>query len=153
MRIYCKSTIAAGSLVAGPVALYVRFVENPGLPVMAFLHVAAFAIILAALIWRRNPGFGLVLVGMGLNMLVILSNGGRMPVVAYDGQLGTLWQTATNDTHLAFLADQPYLGYASLGDVLFAIGIVTAVMFAVRGRIGNRRTPSGPTLKTNRISA
>jgi len=147
MKTYSKTTIAVGSLIAGPTALYVRFVENPGLSVIALLYVAAFAIILAILVWQRNPGFVLVLVGMGLNMLVILSNGGRMPVVAYSGEVGNLWQPATEDTHLTFLADQPYLGYSSPGDVLFAIGIVAVVVFATRGWVRYRSNRSGPALE------
>ena len=136
-----------GIFMAAPIALYVRIVGNPGLFAMALACLGAAIIVFALLGWRRNPGFGVVLTGITLNVIAVLSNGGRMPVVNYNGEnYGTLWQPATEDTRFVFLVDQDYLGYASWGDVLIGLGLAAVVLVALsqRLRIGLRSAQPSP---------
>jgi len=138
----------AGIALATPIALYVRFVDNPGLGVMALACLGATLIFFALYAWRRNTGYGISLAGVVLNGLVILANGGRMPVVSYHSDYyGTLWQPATSQTHYVFLADQPFFGYASFGDIVIVVGVVVVVASALYGRLRGERPLVRPLLQ------
>jgi hypothetical protein len=133
--------------ITTPIALYVRFVGNPGLLAMALACLGAAVIVLALCGWRRNPGYAIELTGLTLNAIVILANGGRMPVVSYNrDDYGALWQPATADTRYVFLADQPFLSYASWGDVLIGLGLLVVVAYALAGRFRSRLPSSQPRL-------
>jgi hypothetical protein len=123
------------------------------------LYVAAMVCLVAGMAAnRRIVGIELVLVGLVLNALVILVNGGAMPVSAdalrlvgrYDfalqldavGPIGHA-QLATPDTRLRFLADiiplssVPFFQtVASVGDLLIAAGVLIIFYF------GTLRPPS-----------
>lgn len=98
---------------------------------------------------RSNKGFILILVGVFMNFLVIVLNGGRMPVslsaasVLDSGYIDALKHslyakhTALNQsTHLGFLGDiipisKPYprTQIISLGDVIMNIGIFIFIQY------------------------
>lgn len=74
---------------------------------------------------RARAGVMLVLCGLMLNGLVITANAGTMPVVGMPATLhpaGPMWEAATPDTRLAFLADQAQLGLFSIGDLVMLLG-------------------------------
>lgn len=95
--------------------------------VLAFGSIAAVALASA-----RLPGVPLIAAGAGLNLLVVIANGG-MPVdpaavVAAGGRMPTdpLHLELTTSTALALLADviplPPVRGVYSIGDVVLTIG-------------------------------
>jgi hypothetical protein len=116
------------------------------------LYLAALACLVGGMAAnRRIVGMELVLAGLVLNALVILANGGAMPVSAdalrlvgrYDfalqlGAVGPIGhaQLATPDTRLRFLADiiplspVPFFQtVASVGDLLIAAGVLVIFYF------------------------
>ena len=138
----------AGIAIAAPVGLYVRFVDNPGVVAMALACFGAALILLALFGWRRNPGYGVILTGLTLNAIVILANGGRMPVVDFDSDnYGSLWQPATVETRYVFLADQQFLGYASVGDIAIGAGLAVVLLSALHRRLHGARPAAEPVLQ------
>lgn len=106
-------------------------------------------VLLLVVCWgnRRQPGFWLLTIGLAMNLLVIVSNGGFMPIspqtasqlvpagVLDSIQLGNRFGYGkdvlllTEATHLPFLADRlllpdglPYQTAFSIGDVFIAFG-------------------------------
>jgi hypothetical protein len=70
-----------------------------------------------------------VLLGMVCNALVIISNGGFMPVVGLRPGFKPLlpcWisQVSVREAHLRLLADQRSLQYCSIGDVFLISGVL-----------------------------
>ncbi len=107
-----------------------------GLPIWALISTV-FAISVAR---SGNRGLQLVGVGVLLNLLVVLANGG-MPVDASAATLGALdsdfYHAASSATHLLWLGDVlrlPLLGgdlLLSAGDVLLLLGVEVAIIEAV----------------------
>ena len=120
-----------------------------------FIYVASTFVVMAALLRNlRLRGLGIIAIGAGLNLLVIVANGGFMPSSAH------VWLELTGvaavpvahysnvvligpDTLLPFLGDifvfprpLPMATAFSVGDALIALG---AVVFLVSGM----RQPSG----------
>ena len=110
--------------------------------------VAYGLLVLLAVVNRHLPGSSYLLAGTGANALVIVANGGRMPVseaaihiAARDAERGVALNTLlaeqslthellTPDTRLPWLADIiplphpfPFPSVASPGDVLIALGL------------------------------
>lgn len=103
---------------------------------------------------RNNPGFILILIGVFLNFLVMVINGGRMPVsltaasVLDPGYIEALKHslyakhTALNhSTHLGFLGDiipitKPYprTQIISIGDIVMNIGIFIFIQYLMLQR-------------------
>jgi hypothetical protein len=74
--------------------------------------------------WVR-AGVLLMLCGLILNALVTDANAGTMPVVGMPSTLhpaSPMWQAASADTRLRFLADQARLGLFSVGDIVMIFG-------------------------------
>jgi uncharacterized protein DUF5317 len=104
-----------------------------------YVYVLALA---AIVVWTiahfdRLPGVWLITAGAATNLLVIIVNGGRMPVaaelagsLARHGNLGQ-YTVMSSATHLNFLADWIWLNPSpeaySPGDVLVALGLAIAV--------------------------
>jgi len=113
------------------------------------------ALVIIALLWRLHGGLALacamwilaffylrslpprlkslpvawfsVLFGMVCNALVIISNGGLMPVVGVHRGLAPLlcsWTLQGSAHHFTILADQAALNYCSIGDVFVLSGAV-----------------------------
>ena len=128
-------------------------------------HAVLAAVLLANL---RRPGMAWLLVGMGLNLLVMAANGGLMPVSpetlvrggrehvlaqppapAGDGASSGVIQRKKNvvlreeETRLALLSDRLIVpghpGAFSAGDVLIAVGIVLALWATGAGRRAGHR--------------
>ena len=98
---------------------------------------------------RKNPGFILIIIGVFLNFLVMVVNGGRMPVSidaasvlepqyveALKQTLYAKHQMLTNSTNLVFLGDiiplsKPYprTQIISIGDVIMNIGIFVFIQY------------------------
>ena len=110
-----------------------------------YVYVLSLAAIGAwtAVHWRRLPGVWMVTLGSALNLLVIVANGGRMPVapeLAGSALLdrGTIGQYTVmgSGTQLNLLGDwirmYPILEAYSVGDVLIALGLAIVVFLSVR---------------------
>ena len=79
--------------------------------------------------WVR-VGVLLMLFGLMLNAVVTDANAGAMPVVGMPSKLhpaNPMWQVATPNTRLPFLADQAKLGLFSIGDLMVLPGGVLIV--------------------------
>lgn len=109
-----------------------------------FAYVAALAAIVlwTVLHWERLPGIQLVSAGAALNLLVIVANGGRMPVapefaasLVRHGDVGQ-YTVMGPGTNLNLLGDwislYPVPETYSLGDVLIGLGLAIVVFLAVR---------------------
>jgi hypothetical protein len=71
-----------------------------------------------------------VLCGLMLNGSVTAANSGTMPVVGMPSTLhpaSPMWQAATLQTRLPFLADQARLGMFSIGDLVMLFGGILIV--------------------------
>ena len=98
---------------------------------------------------RNNPGFIIIIVGVFLNFLVMVINGGRMPVsveaaaVLDPGYIEVLKESLyakhtmlTSTTHLGFLGDvipitdpYPRTQIISIGDIVMNIGIFFFIQY------------------------
>jgi hypothetical protein len=98
---------------------------------------------------RKNPGFILIFIGVFLNFLVMVVNGGRMPVsvesaaVLDPGYIAALKESLyakhtmlTSTTHLGFLGDvipisdpYPRTQIISIGDIIMNIGIFFFIQY------------------------
>lgn len=113
-----------------------------------YVYAASLAVIVLWTVWhlRRLPGVWLVTLGAALNLLVVLANGGRMPVdatlaaqqlggiLAEHGHIGQ-YTVMGADTQLGFLGDWMSLGPLpeaySPGDVLIAMGIALVILISL----------------------
>ena len=71
-----------------------------------------------------------MLCGLISNAFVIHANAGIMPVLGMPSRLhvpSPLWQAATSNTRLLFLADQARLGLFSIGDLVLLFGGILVV--------------------------
>ncbi len=111
-----------------------------------YVYTAAFAGLVAWTAWniKRLPGVWVVTVGAAMNLIVILANGGRMPVAPVLAGLGGLVQRGHigqyvlmgPSTNLNWLADWigfpwPFGSAYSPGDLVTAVGIGITVLLAV----------------------
>lgn len=119
-------------------------------------HGTAFALLLIVL-WYNRKLLGILVIGIGslANILVMMVNGGMMPVSSQllknTGELSSsleLLKSGTDGKHvlinettkLKFLADiiemPPFLGWlmpiVSIGDLVVAVGTFLLVLFAVK---------------------
>lgn len=98
---------------------------------------------------RKNPGFILIFIGVFLNFIVMVLNGGRMPVsveaaaVLDPGYIQALKESLyakhamlTSNTHLGFLGDvipisdpYPRTQIISIGDIIMNIGIFFFIQY------------------------
>ncbi|MFJ5759591.1 DUF5317 domain-containing protein [Neobacillus sp. NPDC093182] len=98
---------------------------------------------------RKNPGFILIFIGVFLNFIVMVLNGGRMPVsveaaaVLDPGYIQALKESLyakhtmlTSTTHLGFLGDvipisdpYPRTQIISIGDIIMNIGIFFFIQY------------------------
>ena len=112
-----------------------------------YVYVLSLAAIGAwtAVHWRRLPGVWIVTVGSALNLLVIVANGGRMPVAPELAGSALLDRGAIGqytlmgpDTHLNWLGDwvalRPLPEAYSPGDLLIAIGIALVILVTLHRR-------------------
>ncbi|HEX7138179.1 MAG TPA: DUF5317 domain-containing protein [Vicinamibacterales bacterium] len=113
-----------------------------------YVYAASLALIVLWTVWhlRLLPGVWMVTLGGALNLIVVLANGGRMPVdailaasqlggiLAHRGHIGQ-YTVMGPDTHLGFLGDWLSLGplpeVYSPGDVLIARGIALVILISV----------------------
>jgi len=126
------------------------------------IALGAAYIVLLAVLWlnRHRPWLPLVLAGTALNTLVILANGGRMPVSpqalrSAGGVAGAL-RSGTDVFHVLAGPGTPLwmlgdiigldlrdMGWAvSLGDVLMALGIAGYLQWAMNEQQGDRPAPA-----------
>lgn len=117
---------------------------------------------------RKNPGFMLILIGVFLNFLVMVINGGRMPVsveaaaVLDPGYIEALKDSLyakhtmlNSSTYLGFLGDvipisdpYPRTQIISIGDILMNIGIFFFIQFLmVYHPLTKKVTAAPPLLK------
>jgi len=128
--------------------------QRAALP-FAFPAVLVALAVFAAWNWRL-PALPLIAAGAALNALVVIVNGGRMPIplglVRSIGgphaaaQLAAAWSAGTYTildahTHLAWLADVmllpgPLPRALSLGDIVLMVGLATAILLLL-----NRSSP------------
>jgi hypothetical protein len=121
------------------------------------LYVASTALVLLAVLRNlRIPGLPLVALGAICNLAAIVANGGYMPTtpgaLAVLGAVeGTVYSNSAvmTDPRLPVLTDIfamppeiPFANVFSVGDVLIGLGIMVAVVAAMRGTRGRRRTRS-----------
>jgi hypothetical protein len=114
-----------------------------------YLYVLALAVIVGWTAWHVNRvrGIWLISAGAALNLIVILANGGRMPVApelatAMGGRTTVGQYTLMgSQTNLNILGDWIKLGPISqaysLGDVLIAVGLAIVVFLAIRNPIAD----------------
>ena len=110
-----------------------------------YVYAVSLAGLVAWTIWHiaRMPGVWLVSAGAGLNLIVVLANGSRMPVapelarsLVVRGHVGQ-YVVMSADTRLNWLADWigvpgPLGGAYSPGDVVIAVGIALVAWLATR---------------------
>jgi len=112
------------------IGMRVAFMAFPSIWLAAGLWLVAGAIVAGwAHLLRKQaiPIHGAVAVGIGAfsNGLVMVANGGVMPVIGMSPELDSgAWRSADHGGHLLFLADRMTLGGASFGDLLIACGIL-----------------------------
>lgn len=118
--------------------------------VSGFIYIAVYVLGLLFLFMnRKNPGFIFILIGVFLNFLVMVINGGRMPVsidaasVLEPGYVEALKQSLyakhqmlTSSTKLGFLGDiiplsdpYPRTQIISIGDVIMNIGVFVFIQY------------------------
>ena len=107
-------------------------------------HPAIWLCESCAILWLvvravRSPlvraGVLLMLCGLMLNAVVTDANAGVMPVVGMPSSVrpvSPMWQAATSNTRLSFLADQARLGLFSVGDISLIFGGTLVVTFYLR---------------------
>ncbi|MDF2789386.1 MAG: hypothetical protein K0S80_2484 [Neobacillus sp.] len=117
---------------------------------------------------RKNPGFFLIFIGVFLNFIVMVLNGGRMPVsveaaaVLDPGYIQALKESLyakhamlTSTTHLGFLGDvipisdpYPRTQIISIGDIIMNIGIFFFIQYLmVKHPLAKRGNASSLSLK------
>jgi len=117
------------------------------------IFAASLAVLLVWAAWHhdRLPGIWLVVVGIGMNLVVVLVNGGRMPVALAAAHLGPAqlreqgtfaqYTLAGPDTRLSWLGDwivlPPPIGWLfpqaySPGDLVSMAGFAVVLFLATR---------------------
>jgi Family of unknown function (DUF5317) len=117
------------------------------------LWLASYGCLLvAAVLNRRILGAQVVAVGMALNLVAILANGGRMPATPEAMEAAGLSfavkhnSVAASDPNVPWLVDRfaapewvPLTNVFSVGDVVIAVGAVVLVFAATGARVPLRR--------------
>jgi len=112
-----------------------------------FAYAASLAALVAWTVWHFDllPGVWMVSVGAALNLVVVVANGGRMPVapelaghLVQRGHIGQ-YVVMGPGTNIGWLADWidvpgPLGGAYSPGDVVVAFGIAFVAFLATRRR-------------------
>jgi len=131
------------------------------------IFVGSLVLLLAWTLWHHDelPGIWLVALGLALNLLVAIVNGGRMPVAAAAASLGppqlrsqgvfAEYAVVRPGTRLGWLGDwillPPPLGRLfpqaySPGDLVSFVGLAVVLLLATRPR----RSPDGEGAITTR---
>ena len=124
--------------------------------VASAIWLGSYALLVAMLVLNaRLPGVPLLAAGLVSNVVAIVANGGLMPVRgAAMRAAGTDYEVHLNSIqlaqpHLGALVDRwaapgwvPLANVYSVGDVLIALGVVVAIVAAMRGPL---RTPAPAT--------
>lgn len=118
--------------------------------ISGYIYIIVYVIGLLFLFMnRKNPGFILIFIGVFLNFLVMVLNGGRMPVsveaaaVLDPGYIEALKESLyakhmmlTSSSHLGFLGDvipisdpYPRTQIISIGDIIMNIGIFFFIQY------------------------
>ena len=100
-----------------------------------------------------QSGVLLMLCGLGMNALVTDANAGSMPVVGMPSTVrpvSPMWQAATPNTRLPFLADQSRLALFSVGDISLIFGGTLIVAVCLRRSLRGRAHPYTRPLTTAR---
>lgn len=132
--------------------------------VSGYIYIVVYVLGLLFLFMnRKNPGFILILIGVFLNFLVMVTNGGRMPVsVAAAAVLDPVYidvlkeslyakhTMLTSSSHFGFLGDiipisdpYPRTQVISIGDIIMNIGIFFFIQYLMvhhplAKKVGNR---------------
>ncbi|WHY00013.1 DUF5317 domain-containing protein [Neobacillus sp. DY30] len=134
-----------------------------------FIYIIVYVIGLIFLFLnRKNPGFILIFIGVFLNFIVMVLNGGRMPVsveasaVLVPGYIQALKEglyakhaMLTPETNLGFLGDvipisdpYPRTQIISIGDIIMNIGIFFFIQYLmVKHPLANRGNAAALSLK------
>ncbi len=144
--------VVVAALLIKEVGVFTPLAASAAAP---YLYSASLIALLAWILWhaRSLPGLWLLAAGVGLNLLVVLSNGGHMPVdpAAVDrgphalATAGTLGQytLAGDGTRLAVLGDRltvpPPWDFLlpsaySLGDMVAGAGMALTLFLACRSQ-------------------
>jgi Family of unknown function (DUF5317) len=121
---------------------------------------AYITLLVVLLLNRRLPWLSLVLIGTALNTLVIIANGGRMPVSSQAlrsaGGVAEAFRSGTDVFHVLAGPGTPlwmlgdiigldlrHMGWVvSPGDVLMALGIAGYLQWAMNDEQGDRPAPA-----------
>jgi Family of unknown function (DUF5317) len=121
-----------------------------GRPTAVVLHLASYALLAWFVVLNRHRlGVSIAGVGLGLNMVAIVANGGYMPAsgkalalagIAYSGDTHNNSAVIGAHTHMRVLADVfavpswvPAANVFSVGDLLIAAGVATLLAASMRG--------------------
>lgn len=118
-----------------------------------YVYLAALTALVAWTLWQIEMvrGIWLIAAGSALNLVVIATNGARMPVapelagsLVHSGSLGQ-YTLLTTETNLRWLADWisvpgPLNEAYSPGDVVVAVGIGVVIALAMRSQTGSVET-------------
>jgi hypothetical protein len=93
----------------------------------------------------RVHGIILMATGATLNGVVMIANGGYMPVIGKPaGFEYAIWASAESHTNLLFLADRMALGGVSPGDILIAVGVFTNILTGIAHWRARRQLRAAP---------
>jgi hypothetical protein len=145
-------------LVAAVLVVRAAFLVTPVRHVdgVQYVYLAALTALVAWTLWHIElvRGIWLIAVGSALNLVVIATNGARMPVapelagsLVHSGQVGQ-YTLLTAETNLNWLADWialPGIGRwlpeaYSPGDIVVALGIGVVIALAMRSQTGSVET-------------
>jgi hypothetical protein len=121
--------------------------------VASAIWLCSYGLLVAMLLLNaRMPGLPLIAAGLVSNVIAIVANGGLMPVRgAALRAAGTDYDVHNNSVqlaapHLGALVDRwaaphwvPFATVYSVGDVLIALGLVVAIVVAMRGPAAGRQ--------------
>jgi hypothetical protein len=128
--------VAVGALVVREASVITPLRNVNGIQ---YVYTLALALLVVWCIWnvRRLRGLVILTAGAAVNLLVVVANGGRMPVAAsvasIRGNVGQ-YTVMSSSTRLNWLGDwiglPAHLGVYSPGDVIIAAGIFVVAALA-----------------------